>query len=589
MYEPSAMPDAELKTSRPPGRSSTGSPGERVRFHIIVALYVLILVLVVGDRMVQDLRPHLIQLILAVLVVLDCPPPSRWRREYGWQRVGLTLAGLGLTLLAAEVCRRCVDRASQTFYNSDLEALARVWGDFFRYHVWVVWAAALWFFSPLALRSRELWCGGSRGANAGSGPPAAETSPQIRKRAMGRVVLLHTALLMGFGAWAVVTSVSSIRPDRGFRYFIQELGLYIPLYLFWLRIALRQGSYQHTFKRRACGILLLVTLVATLTAATVAIIYLGSDWNGRQQIEAFRFRDTIVMKREYFDRWEWRFNFPFGHHNRLGYFSMIGALVFLLIAGQGQRKWVRVVGGIGATLALVNLGLTLNRGAFVGLMAGLAVYLGMRLGRRVWWLLLLFPIALLILPQTQSARIASLFRKETYTNPNSTIATRFDHWGFAWQMMRENPVLGIGYGWKHFEKYYEHYTKRRGERVFHKSHAHNIWLQVGAESGWPGLLLWLGWHGTRWWLLIRLWRRRKRLDRAALGRFHLWLALEAAIQIYCMGNLPLRRALGWLTWGLWSVMMVDLLRLGAKAEESGSRSVTGMNRPTNQAESKPAV
>ena len=142
MYEPSAMPDAELKTSRPPGRSSTGSPGERVRFHIIVALYVLILVLVVGDRMVQDLRPHLIQLILAVLVVLDCPPPSRWRREYGWQRVGLTLAGLGLTLLAAEVCRRCVDRASQTFYNSDLEALARVWGDFFRYHVWVVWAAA---------------------------------------------------------------------------------------------------------------------------------------------------------------------------------------------------------------------------------------------------------------------------------------------------------------------------------------------------------------------------------------------------------------------------------------------------------------
>jgi O-antigen ligase len=75
------------------------------------------------------------------------------------------------------------------------------------------------------------------------------------------------------------------------------------------------------------------------------------------------------------------------------------------------------------------------------------------------------------------------------------------HWGAAWAMLRSDPSFGVGAG--EFSDAFREHTPDWRFRVG-RGHAHNGYLQLGAEAGVPGMLAFAGWVGT---ILVALWRR----------------------------------------------------------------------------------
>jgi O-antigen ligase len=76
--------------------------------------------------------------------------------------------------------------------------------------------------------------------------------------------------------------------------------------------------------------------------------------------------------------------------------------------------------------------------------------------------------------------------------------SRVDLWAVCWDMMLKHPVLGVGPD--HFPLVVHEYGWRAGKE------AHTLWLQTGAELGFPGLIwlvLFYGLAVARLWPLAR--------------------------------------------------------------------------------------
>jgi O-antigen ligase len=77
---------------------------------------------------------------------------------------------------------------------------------------------------------------------------------------------------------------------------------------------------------------------------------------------------------------------------------------------------------------------------------------------------------------------------------DSSAQSRIELWSVAWDMMLKHPILGVGPD--HFPLVVERYGFRAGKE------GHNLWLQIGAELGFPGFLLLLSFYGL---CIARLW------------------------------------------------------------------------------------
>jgi len=520
----------------------TDRPLHRLGSWIALGVWLALLATILIDRMAQPWRPLLAWCGIALLALVDCPSP---RREGGALRRRLAVAGLGAllsTILAIDI-GMLVDRAPQAINVWYLRARHELWHDFWTDPSPLLILATWWFAAPFVI---DAW--------RARREPRARTAEALTRR--------HALWLLAWAFWIGVAMFASIRPDRAYYRFPQEMGLHAPLFLFWIR---RAGAAPD-LQRRLARIAPWMMGAALLAGLVVAIAYVTGDWNRQVAIGRAEIWRTELVERQYINGWQWRLNFPLGHHNRMGFFSMLTALL-LLMAARRRGGWMRWVAVAAMLVALATLGFSLNRGSFLALVAGLMVMTVLWLGRRAAWLLLLLPAAWLAMSDLQRQQVLSLVDRETYRSPQSTVVTRLDHWRLAARLIRENPVFGIGYSWRHFEEYAEDYAKQVGAPVYEKAHAHNYWLQTAAETGLPGMLLYLGWTIGRWSLLLALVRRRRRLPAGERGLIEGWCGVEAAIQVYCLGNLPLRLGLGLLTWGIWAVMWVDLVRLWRAAQD----------------------
>jgi O-antigen ligase len=81
--------------------------------------------------------------------------------------------------------------------------------------------------------------------------------------------------------------------------------------------------------------------------------------------------------------------------------------------------------------------------------------------------------------------------------------SRVELWGVCWDLMLKHPVLGVGPN--HFPPVVQEYGWPAGKE------AHSLWLQTGAELGFPGLLWLILFYGLCMVRLMRL-ARGKRED-----------------------------------------------------------------------------
>lgn len=127
--------------------------------------------------------------------------------------------------------------------------------------------------------------------------------------------------------------------------------------------------------------------------------------------------------------------------------------------------------------------LTYSRGAWLSLLAVVAVY-GVLCNRKIFWIFILLPIAMIYGHDAVLDRIMSIL------NPTDTSSTlRLALWESTFAMIMDKPLLGIGWGayWMVYPAY-DFFLNNADIKIFH---AHNMYLNIAAEIGVPGLLVFL--------------------------------------------------------------------------------------------------
>ncbi len=175
-------------------------------------------------------------------------------------------------------------------------------------------------------------------------------------------------------------------------------------------------------------------------------------------------------------------------------------------------------------LALLGVGLAMAFLAFAALPAG-------------WWRGL--AVALLALA------VGLEFRVVTYTpataienglseRDEQSLVGRQDIWQSALAIIQNYPLTGVGMSMFRDGRVRDRYpAPGYPGRIL--PHAHNEWLQVGADLGLPGLVVYAGWHLTAGYMLFRSWRRGDRTLAAAMfaGLFaHAVFGLADAITLW---------------------------------------------------------
>ena len=137
---------------------------------------------------------------------------------------------------------------------------------------------------------------------------------------------------------------------------------------------------------------------------------------------------------------------------------------------------------LGTTLVMIlAMVLTLSRGGWIGFAFSALVFI-LLVEKRL--LLSIVPItlgAVYLLPQTIINRILSIGNLSDSSN-----AYRIKIWEITMDIIRDHPIVGVGFGHLPFKQTFETYI-----RTMPTFHAHNTYLQTAAEMGIVGLLVFL--------------------------------------------------------------------------------------------------
>jgi len=183
-----------------------------------------------------------------------------------------------------------------------------------------------------------------------------------------------------------------------------------------------------------------------------------------------------------------RLGFPLDHPNTAGYiFSM--SIPLALGLAVSRKGWQRGVSILSAGVQLCGLALTYSRGAWIG---GMAALLFLAVAQKSWKAIAIFLIGLLLV-----FAIAAPLRNRLLTlrNPEADIAMneRMQVMQGAVRLGKEHPVLGIGYGRGRLKEALRPIYRGTANESNPIWHAHNVYVELFAETGILGLgvFLWL--------------------------------------------------------------------------------------------------
>lgn len=162
-----------------------------------------------------------------------------------------------------------------------------------------------------------------------------------------------------------------------------------------------------------------------------------------------------------------------------------------------QHPWHRVWYGSLFLLMTLCLVLTYSRGAWLSVCA-LVVFFGFVWDKRVWLCLLLVPLILGFYHGGVTERLLSIF---SHSEADTSVSMRLEMWEGAIAMIGDHPVLGIGWGaFKYVYPLYNELIEEAGITIFH---AHNMFLNIFAETGSIGFISYMffffghAWYGVR--------------------------------------------------------------------------------------------
>jgi O-antigen ligase len=209
-------------------------------------------------------------------------------------------------------------------------------------------------------------------------------------------------------------------------------------------------------------------------------------------------------------------------------------------AAKRLRHFARVIVCSIITLLLAAaLYLSFSRGAWLGAVAAIGAMIAFA-PRRLWIGIGLMAIALALLiglsnagllPAAINERLADageLFqfrdvRGAAINDANYALIERLARWQAALNMLTDQPWTGVGFG--NYQAMYEQYRLINWPTPL--GHAHNIYLNVAAETGLPGLAAYVFLWVVIFGLTIQTIRQTNGLQRAlAVGLLGAWVYLS---------------------------------------------------------------
>ena len=175
---------------------------------------------------------------------------------------------------------------------------------------------------------------------------------------------------------------------------------------------------------------------------------------------------------------------------------------------KGLAAWCTAV----CSLAII---FTFSRGGAVALGVVLACLLVYHRPKPIEWVALigLVVVLLVFLPNLYGQRITSMTRVltgETDVREEASLRGRMSELLVAWQMFLDHPVLGVGVG--NYPVNYQSYSRMIGlDPRIENREPHNLFLEVAAETGLVGLVVFLAVVYLSFRSVFRAWRDFKRL------------------------------------------------------------------------------
>lgn len=285
---------------------------------------------------------------------------------------------------------------------------------------------------------------------------------------MGRMDFKRTPFDIGIALFVLLSAASiGASPDKGFSFynFYNLMGRYVLIYYLVVNNITSTAQIK-----RIIRVMLLSALVVSLYGFyqyLFGVNILVNEWVDGAQFPDLKVRVFSTLE----------------NPNLLA-----GFLVTMMAIAAGMGYKSDTMKGRILLFALVAvfgtcLIFTYSRGAWLSLLAVIAVY-GMLCNRKIFWLFILLPIAMLCGHDAVLDRIMSI------TNPTDTSSTlRLALWESTFAMIMDKPLLGIGWGayWLVYPEY-DFFLNNANIKIFH---AHNMYLNIAAEIGIPGLIVFL--------------------------------------------------------------------------------------------------
>ena len=285
--------------------------------------------------------------------------------------------------------------------------------------------------------------------------------------------------LMASLAWMLVTSCTSALPMVSFKYLLARMWFVVPFFFAAAQIFREKKRIRQFFWCYAIG---LIAVIAIATAKTLG------NFSDLQTLHR-------VMKPFYND------------HTAYGcVIALFLPAAFYFIFSRNSKGWARLLFLALFALLVVGLFFSYCRAAWLSVLGAIGVYVLIRMGMKVKWMVLLFGLGLCVFFTYQSDVLYKLGKNHQDSSYDlsgqiksiSNISTdasnleRLNRWASAIRMWREKPLLGCGPGTYQFlyASYQRSYQLSTiSTNAGNLGNAHSEYIGPMTEQGIPGVAL----------------------------------------------------------------------------------------------------
>jgi O-antigen ligase len=365
-----------------------------------------------------------------------------------------------------------------------------------------------------------------------------------RSRQVHRLWIPTTACLLALLSWVVLSIPTSIYPGNSYRLLAEN---FIKTVLMYFVIA---GSVRGSRDiERLASVYYLSAVIYTAIVLTRFDLGGGAAWR--------------LGNLYYYDA------------NDFATFAVTAMPIGLYFAHAGRRSMTRIICAIGLVLLTVGLVHSGSRGGFLAVLA-MGAYVVLRYTAiAVRWRVSAFAVVALVFFVVASGeywRQMGTIGADTDYNQTEESGRR-QIWARGIGYMLDNPLLGVGANnFPTAEGTLSPFAARQqyGGRGVRWNAAHNSFVQIGAELGIPGLLIFIALLGSAFAALIGSKRQRRR-NPAFRGRvLELRQGLTASLIGFVVGAVFLSLA--------YSEMLYTLLAFAASMAKISGTAVPGARR-----------